>query len=212
MKLYTGLVLFLVFVGTCLRADQLYRDDSGNEIRIHVVSSWSDVDCKRSQEILVKSFMDGYKDVPLVDLNPLFRSIGDVQRFYEAYFDSEFGHFKEGHLIWTEAYVNDTLAGWATFEQEKHEQDAAYMNLLTVDPQYQRMGLGRYLTFSICSDELYPNTQAINLLVRKVNENGYKFYYKIGFFDYDYTREDNFVDTSLLLGLRWQRHLVRNGG
>jgi hypothetical protein len=30
------------------------------------------------------------------------------------------------------------------------------------------------------------------------------FYYKLGFFEFDYQR-DNFVDTSLLTGLRWEK-------
>ncbi len=197
-----GQVLFLLL---CLSASLAADLTFDNEIRLHVVTSPSEVDCKRSKEILVKSFMDGYEDVPLGELNPLFRSTGDVRRFYEAYFDSEFSHFKDGHLIWVQAFVDGTLAGWATFELEKSEENAVYMNLLTVDPEYQRLGLGSKLTFSICSDELYPNTSAINLLVRKINEDGYKFYYKIGFFDHEYRRDDNFVDTALLLGLRWEK-------
>lgn len=173
-----------------------------SEIEIHFVKSAEEIDQVRSQEILVKSFMDGYEDVPLVDLNPDFKSTGDVRRFYEEYFHEEFGHFKEGHLTWVEAYFDSKLVGWATFELEPHEADAAYMNLLVVDPEFQGNGAGKELTFSIC--ELFPNIKAINLLIRKVNAGGYKFYYKMGFFDFDYER-DNFVDTSLLTGLRWEK-------
>jgi ribosomal protein S18 acetylase RimI-like enzyme len=175
------------------------------EIRITQARSISDIDLKKSEEILVKSFMHAYEDVPLTELNPTFKSTGDVRRFYQNYFQEEFGHFKEGHLIWTQAFIDDTLVGWATFELEPMEATGAYMNLLVVDPKYQKMGVGKELTFSICSENLFPNIDAINLLIRKVNREGYNFYYKIGFFDFAYKR-DNFVDPALLTGLRWQKN------
>ncbi|MBS0634667.1 MAG: GNAT family N-acetyltransferase [Verrucomicrobia bacterium] len=174
------------------------------EIRIHPVNSWQEIDTKSSQKILVESFMDGYEDVPLVELNPAFESIGDVRRFYEAYFFEEYERFKNDEVLWVEAYVDDVLAGWATFELEQNETNAAYMVLLTVSPHFQRLGLGKALTFSI--RERYPHLEAINLLIRKVNKKGYSFYYSLGFFDYDYNRPDNFVDRTLLTGLRWSKN------
>ncbi len=77
-----------------------------------------------------------------------------------------------------------------------------YSLFAIVSPEYQRKDVGKHLVFSIRSDELFPNLQAINLLIRKVNTQGYLFYRKLGFFEFDYHR-DNFVDTSLLTGLRW---------
>lgn len=195
--------IFFIFA-TSLFGDQYYEDENHNKIRINVVKTVQDIDLERSKEILITSFMDAYEDVPLTVLNSQFRSIGDVRRFYADYFEEELEHFKEGHLFWVQAFMNEKLVAWATFELESEEMDAAYMNLLIVDPEYQRMGLGRYLTFSICSNELFPNLHAINLLIRKVNTEAYKFYYKIGFFEFDYQR-DNFVDPSLLTGLRWER-------
>lgn len=205
MRSIFSLTLSLLLFSVALHADTTYSTSDGRQIRIHPVASWQDIDVAKSQKILVKSFMTGYEDVPLIELNPQFASIGDVRRFYEAYFFEEYDRFKKQEVLWIEAYVDDELAGWATFELETDEADAAYMVLLTVSPDFQGLGVGRQLTFSICSEELYPNIQAINLLVRKINRQGYQFYYKIGFFDYDYQRQDNFVDTRLLTGLRWQR-------
>lgn len=193
------------FISTHLFGDQILEDRNHNEIRIVVVKSVQDIDLDKSKDILVRSFMDAYEDVPLTELNSQFKSIGDVRRFYESYFKEELAHFKEGHLFWVQAFLNNELVGWATFELEPLEANAAYMNLLIVAPEYQRMGLGRHLTFSICSDELFPNIQAINLLIRKVNVEGYNFYHRLGFFEFDYHR-DNFVDTSLLTGLRWEKN------
>lgn len=200
----TFLYFTAFFVSASLYSDQIYTDASGNELRIAVVKNWEDIQLEKSQDILVKSFMTAYEDIPLVQLSPQFSSTGDVRRFYKNYFREELEHYKNGHLYWVEAFYNNELVGWATFELEPREENAAYMNLLVVDPSYQHKSIGRHLTFSICSDDLFPHVTAINLLIRKVNTEGYKFYYKIGFFNYDYQR-DNFVDTSLLTGLRWEK-------
>jgi ribosomal protein S18 acetylase RimI-like enzyme len=193
---------FFLCISISFFGDEIFEDQNHNVVRISVVKSAHEIDLNKSQEILVKSFMTAYEDVPLIELNPEFKSTGDVRRFYEHYFFEEFEHFKQGKLFWIQAFLNEELVGWATFELEPTETNAAYMNLLAVDPKYQRMGIGKHLTFSIRSDELFPQIQAINLLIRKVNTEGYKFYYRLGFVDYDYHR-DNFVDTSLLTGLRW---------
>lgn len=193
------------FLTTALFSDVVFKDKNNNEIRIIVAKSLSDIDPDKSRDVLVRSFMDAYEDVPLIELNPDFKSTGDVRRFYENYFQEELEHFKQGHMFWVQAFLNDKLVGWSTFELEPLEPNAAYMDLLIVTPEYQGIGIGRYLTFSICSEDLFPNVQAINLLVRKVNAEGFKFYHRLGFFEFDYQR-DNFVDTSLLTGLRWEKN------
>ncbi|MES2344894.1 MAG: GNAT family N-acetyltransferase [Chlamydiota bacterium] len=186
-------------------ADEVYVDREGNEISIIRAKSFDEIDVIQGKEILVRSFMAGYEDVPLSDLNPTFRSIGDVRRFYEAYFDSEFENFKQGNMIWIQAFEKEKLLGWATFELED-DGNAAYMNLLAVGPSFQGKGIGKHLTFSILSADLFPDIQEVRLLLRNINESGRKFYEKIGFFDFKYAREDNFVDISLLTGLKWVKN------
>lgn len=197
-------VFILSAISGPIFSDQIFTNHNNDIIRIEVVKSTEEIDLKKSSDILVKSFMDAYEDVPLTELSAEFKSTGDVRRFYQKYFKEELEHFKHGNLYWVQAFVNDNLAGWATFELEPNEADAAYMNLLIVSPEYQGKSVGRHLVFSIRSEELFPNVKAINLLIRKVNKEGYKFYRKLGFFEFDYHRE-NFVDTSLLTGLRWEK-------
>lgn len=192
-----------LLVMTPIFSEHAFLDQKGKEIRIVPVTSIEDIDLVRGKDILVRGFMVGYENVPLAELNPAFKSIGDVKRFYERYFDSELEHYQHGELIWVQAFEGTRLLGWATFALEPFEKDAAYMNLLVVDPNEQGRGIGRHLTFSICSRDLYPHINAINLLIRKVNEGGRKFYERLGFSDFQYTIRDNFVDTSLLTGLRW---------
>lgn len=199
------LILMAMFhISSSIYADHTFVDAHNNEIKIVIIKSAQEIDQVQSRKILVQGFMHAYEDVPLLDLNPQFKSIGDVRRFYESYFSEEFERLSHGQIIWIEAYWNGNLAGWATYELEPHEKDAAYMNLIVVAPEYQRLGIGRCLTFSIYSNDLFPNIKAINLLIRKVNTEGYKFYRKLGFYDYDYHR-DNFVDPTLLTGMRWEK-------
>lgn len=203
LKKLLGMLLSLFFISMPIFCDQTFTNKCGEIIRIEVVKSHHNIDLERSREILVNSFMHAYEDVPLIELSPDFKSTGDVRRFYHNYFAEELEHYKHGNLYWVQAFVNEQLAGWATFELETNEADAAYMNLLIVAPEYQKNGIGKHLVFSIRSEELFPNVRAINLLIRKVNTQGYAFYRRLGFFEYDYHR-DNFVDTSLLTGLRWE--------
>lgn len=197
-RFFALFILSLSFAIAPVFSDQLLLDREGKEVRIVPVKSADEIDYDQSKDLLVRSFLRGYEDVPLVELNPDFRSIGDMRRFYEGYFDSELEHYSHGGLVWIQAFQEEKLVGWATFELEKI--DAAYMNLLIVDPDAQGRGIGKHLTFSIRS--LYPEVQDINLLIRKVNIEGWRFYQKIGFKNSEYKRE-NFIDTSLLSGMSW---------
>ncbi len=176
------------------------------KIRIALAKSLDEIDLIQGKDVLVRGFATAYEEVPLVELNAKFTSRSDVRRFYEDCFESELEHYRQGDLIWVQAFEGERLLGWATFQMEENKENAFYMNLLVVDPSEQGRGVGKYLTFSICSEDLYPQTQEINVLLRKINERGRRFYEKIGFVDFDYSRQDAFVDTSLLTGLRWTKN------
>jgi GNAT superfamily N-acetyltransferase len=194
------LFYFLYALSLPLFADQIVHDRNGREIRIAIVKSEGEIDLDKAKEIIVRSFMTAYEDIPLLDLNPNFRSTGDVRRFYERYFDTELSRYRAENFYWVQAFAEDKLVGWATFESEPNE--ALYMDLLIVDPDEQGKGIGKYLVFSILEE--CPQVHSINILIRKLNAEGEKFYRQIGFTDVDYTR-DNFVDPSLLTGLRWNK-------
>jgi ribosomal protein S18 acetylase RimI-like enzyme len=196
-------IIFL-FISVLSFGDQIVIGKDGRLIRIAVVRSIEDINFKEGQDLLVRSFMHAYEDVPLEELNKNFRSTGDVRRFYQGYFKEELSHFEHGDLYWTQAFIEDNLVGFATFELEPGESDASYMNLLAVHPDFQGVGIGKALTFSICSRELFPNVNIIRLLIRKINIEGERFYKKIGFTECNYTR-DNFVDPALLTGLSWEK-------
>jgi ribosomal protein S18 acetylase RimI-like enzyme len=198
-------IVFCLWIAYPLFSDEFFLDKKGESVRIAVARTPADIVTEEGKRILAQSFMTAYEDIPLTELNPSFKSTGDVRRFYQNYFESEFAHFQSGSLIWVQAFIGEKLIGWATFTLE--EDDQAYMNLLAVDPLYQNRGIGKHLVFSICSEELFPNTKAINVLLRKVNLQGRLFYEHIGFQDApDYVSEDNFVDNSLLIPIRWNKY------
>ena len=195
--------LFLA-ISAIIFGDQCFVDHLGESVRISIAKTPAEVVKDEGKQILVASFMTVYEDVPLIDLNPDFKSTGDVRRFYQNYFESELTHFEHGALIWVQAFIGERLVGWATFALE--ENNRAYLNLLAVDPAYQKRGIGRHLVFSICSEELFPQTEAIHVLLRNVNLEGRQFYDRLGFVDApDYQAQDNFVDNSLLLPIRWEK-------
>ncbi len=198
------LCIAFLHISTPLFSDQFFETKNHNQVHIAPVKSVQEIDLQAAEDILVRSFMDVYEDVPLIELNPEFKSTGDVRRFYQNFFAEELEHFKNGHLFWVQAFENEKLVGWATFALDPHEDAAVYMNLLIVSPEYQQMGIGKHLSFSILSEELLPNLKAIHLLIRKVNIAGKQFYERIGFVESDY-QHDNFIDTSLLTGMSWHR-------
>lgn len=163
------------------------------DFRISRAFTTDDIDLDQAKQILVDSFVEQYKDVPLPELNPAFQSRADVTCFYEMYFESELQHFKHGELVWMQAFIDDHLVGWATFEIEN---DEAYMNLVAIAPAHQRKGIGKALTFS-------TNACKINLLLRNVNIGGRKFYEAIGFHKSDFVKPGNYVDNSLLTGFSY---------
>ena len=201
--MYLPLLLFFLTT-TALFGDQFFFDTQGEQVRIAVARTPGQIAIQEGKKILVESFMTVYEDVPLADLDPDFKSTGDVRRFYQNYFESEFAHFQHGSLIWVQAFIEDKLVGWATFELE--ENNHAYMNLLAIDPAYQKRGIGKHLVFSICSEELFPDTEAINVLLRKVNLQARGFYERLGFLDAPgYQGKENFVDNNLLVPIQWSK-------
>lgn len=184
MNYVQKLMFFFLCLGVC----------DGQELRVTRVTFSNDIPKAQAKQILVDSFVEQYRDVPLSDLNPLFQTREDVIHFYEDYFDSELQHFEIGELLWMQAWMGDELVGWATFE--KMDGNEVYMNLIAVAPSYQRRGVGKALTFS-------TNAEKINLLLRKVNSGGRKFYEAIGFHESNFVRPDNFVDNSLLTGFSY---------
>ena len=167
--------------------------------------------------ILVESFIGEYKEyLSPEDIDSTLTSwrIGEnsVAAYYKKYFKTEFEDFLFGKFdYWVEARVNGKLAGWATFSREKSLQNAVYMNLLVVHPEYQGQSIGSNLVISLIRLGITPDLATIHLLLRRKNNGGRIFYSKLGFSpDPSYARADNFVDLNLLEALTWKKPALQD--
>jgi len=184
---------------------------------IELVNDRKHIDEGEARTILVESFIGEYEKYLLP------KEIGDglvswrdgdksVKKYYEDYFRTELGDFTNGHLdYWIQATIGGKLVGWATFQREKSDQNAVYMNLLVVHPKFQKMGIGGELVKSLLNLREITALSAIHLLLRKKNKGGRVFYSKLGFAaNPEYQRNDNFVDLNLLEGFTWKNLALNN--
>ena len=183
-----------------------FQTREGRVGKIELIESADSIDQESSRRILIDSFKTEYQKYLKpheVDSKLVYWSSNEghpsVDDFYADYFESEFLEFKNGHLHWIQATINDRLVGWATFEKDKSQDSDLYMNLLIVDPKFQSLGVGEQLTLSPKQLGISPRLKQIHLLLRKKNLGGRAFYSRIGFhLNPNYQRENNFVDMALL--------------
>lgn len=195
------LFLFTICFFPYVNGDQLHIDANNNVIKITVAWSRADIEIEKSKNILLNSFLKAYENIPLQQLDAEFKSRKDLKNYYLNIFKERIQAFDAGYILWVQAYVNDELAGWATFELDLLEENSGYMDILVISPQYQKMGLGKCLTFSICSNDLYPDLNAITLFVRKNNLNAILFYKNLGFFETKYNIEYHPLFISMKINL-----------
>ncbi len=187
-----------------------HKIKSNTQTNLKLITDANDIDQKASCDILVNSFIGEYsKGMKPQDIDEKLNSWRDgehsVQRYYQRYFEAEFNKFKNKQIpFWVCAYNGNKLVGWATFEH--HKNNAVYMDLLIVDPNEQRKGVGTQLVHSLLTLNVIPELTAIHLLLRRRNTGGRKFYVeKLGFYDDEtFTRSDNYVNMELLTPLTWK--------
>jgi ribosomal protein S18 acetylase RimI-like enzyme len=117
-------------------------------------------------------YLDAFHSVYIKDWDEkLAQRVHDIFQYYisQYYIDTE--------LILIVANKDDQLAGWALFRKKDNEN--AIVEILCVDPQFWRQGIGKKLVFAIC--ELYPTISHISLETRTINPITPQFYEAIGF-------------------------------
>lgn len=178
---------------------------------LHLIQRPEHIEHEVASIVLQESFIGEYeKYLSPHDIDPKLTSWrggnNSVAHYCGEYFKTEFGAFLSGKLdYWVEARIEGKLVGWATFERERLNRDAVYMNLLIVHPTYQGKAVGYNLVMSLIKLGIIPNLTSIHLLLRKKNEDVRAFYSKLGFeTDPLYERGDNFVNLDLLEALTWK--------
>jgi GNAT superfamily N-acetyltransferase len=193
------------------RSYQFSFKGSDSKGTLELVRDAKRINTDAAKAILVESFITEYKQyLSPNEISDTLTSWRDgeksVEKYYEDYFKTELKDFSHGHVhYWVQASTNGRLIGWATFQREKSDPNAIYMNLLVVHPEYQKRGVGSQLVQALVKLGEISDLNAIHLLLRKKNRGGRYFYSTLGFVSNpEYMRDDNFVDTNLLEGLTWR--------
>jgi GNAT superfamily N-acetyltransferase len=181
----------------------------GRTANVQLVVASSQINKEAARTLLSKSFIFEYqKYLQPADIDSKLKSwlitegIDSVEAYYFDYFATEFAEFEHGKLFWLEAKIANQLIGWATYEKAATATGSHYMNLLLVDPEFQKQGVGKELVHAITKLNLdnTPAAKSINLLLRKTNVGGRRFYSSLGFKPNPNFKWNNYVDVSLLEG------------
>lgn len=196
-----GLSLFILTFSSLCFADLTVQDRDGHEVKLVIAST--DALLEKDREVFVSAFSNNYQDVPIQNLNPEFKTQGDVDKWLNDYFDEEEKLLRAEQIFYVRAYQDGKLIGWASFEKGKAKDSAAYVRHMAISPDYQRKGIGKQLLFSIKNDnDLLPNTQRIYLITRRLNTRAISFYEKHGFRESHYMRVG--LDSSRYVGFEWK--------
>src|SRR5579859_455929 len=159
-SLYFNLVLLLSLSSSVFAAQYIFeaRDGKSTIVCEQVTSIQSPDDLKEAESIFVDAFMEVYKDT-------LCKEIGveATRKFLsEKAFAPEVKCLmenKEGIQFFI-AKLNGALAGVATFNKTDTPHEV-YFREMAVSPAYQKMGVGKALTF-LCLEH-FPDTQRITV-------------------------------------------------
>ena len=189
---------------------------NGTQATVEFVKDPQQIDQQLARTLLVESFIkeySAYLQPNEIDakLNSWREGDLSVQKYYEDYFKSEFTKFNNGEIpFWVEVKIDGKLIGWGTFEKEPNKPNEIYMDLICVDPNYQKQGIGTQIVMSLINLKEMPNLAGINILLRKKNQGGRTFYESLGFKDNPEYKRDDFVDTTLLTGISWLNPKLEN--
>ncbi len=170
------------------------------------------VELPKVKTLVVTSFIDNYQSrhnkLQPQDIHPTLTNWygnNSVQAFYEQYVTAKFKQFQAGIInYWIQATIANELVGIATFQNETNDQNAVYMNLLAVAPDYNNLNLGKNLVFAITKLAQNRNIRTITSYIRNINTLGQKFYSNLGFkLNPDYNRDDIFVTKDLISAWSW---------
>lgn len=146
-----------------------------------------DVNVAYLKSVHDKAFKDVYKNVWSVELEE------KVVATFDTYIKE--WNINSNMVLITEK-ENDMLRGWALF---KINNDQAILELVCVDPEYCRRGIGKRLVFSIL--EHYPNISRIGVVTRKINTISPEFYPALGFQKTDFLLPEYNADE--IQGYEW---------
>ena len=96
-----------------------------------------------------------------------------VCKIFEDYIEK---FMNSSDMILVTANQESNIVGWALFLKDDQK---AVLEILCIDPQVWRQGIGKKLVFSIC--DYFPEISHISLVTRKINVISPHFYEALGF-------------------------------
>lgn len=87
-------------------------------------------------------------------------------------------HIRSANSVVVTASDNDVIAGFAVMH---FADDSAHLNLLAVEPDYRRHGIGRRLIRWLEESSRVAGVQFISLEVRSSNHRALRFYSELGY-------------------------------
>lgn len=185
------LIFLAILIFSPLRADWVVTCSDDSIVTLSICKDNLD----REKQVFHRSFKKEYGGTEIEDM--VIKKHGSLSNFLDAAFvdeEEDFKNEKENSLFVVAKNLDGEVVGFVAFD--KHGT-RAYERQLAVDPNYQRKGIGTFLSFVFLM--VWPDCSFSDLVSRMLNFGGIKFYQRIGFRFSDYVHEG--LDPSVYVGL-----------
>lgn len=152
-----------------------YRTAEGQIVSLQMCS---EEDLKECEAIFIKAFSKAYEN-----FTPQQLGVENIPLFLKEAFADVYDDFKSGQQKLVVAKLDGKIVGVSGFKPTEHPHQI-YISQLAVEPNLWRHSIGRNLVFSAL--ELYPDTQSLVVIPRRINTVAQNFYKKLGFHESAY--------------------------
>lgn len=154
------------------------------------------LDYSTEQEVFLHAFSNVYDELGTEALH-----VPDIHAFLEEAIKEEVQLAKrDPDIHWVRAKEKDRTVGMIIFETH-HYPDEVYIRQTSLEPEFQRRGIGRELVLSLF--DRFPETGKVVVITRKVNAPSIEFYHALGFTDCPYMHEG--YDPDRYFGMEFNR-------
>ena len=165
-----------------------------------------DADLTMDQNLGVAAFVRAYRDTSDEEVKEHFEAPEKISSYYHNLIEEcDIQPFREGKLIWIRAFLDEKFVGWMGLEANFTSKNKTYISTFVIDPTCDGKDIGEKMITSIV-DHWLPETDEINLVVRKINQKALGFFQRFGFspaMDIDHPYVDNPLHCMFM---RWKKH------
>lgn len=154
------------------------------------------IDYSKEKKVFLHAFSSLYYDLGAEALD-----LPDIRAALEEAIDHEIELAQTTpNIHWVRANEGEQTVGMIIFQTD-HYPDEVYIRQMSVEPEFQRQGIGRQLIFSLFDQ--FPDTKKVVVITRKVNQPSTDFYHSIGFTNSSYIHEG--YNPKHYFGMEWNR-------